>query len=91
MFIVVARYKVKKKFQKRFKQESSRYFSAKMRQAPGFIRLLFLRNVLDPEFIDVVTEWSSWRVFMDFIRRYPHSPPLTVKHEILDRYLFESI
>ena len=43
--------------------------------------LFFLRNVLDLEFIDVLTGWSSRRVFIELVRYYLLMPFHTIGDE----------
>ena len=75
-----------------FAQESRAFFEKVMKRTTGFQRLLFLRNVLDPEYVDVVTEWDSQDDFMKFVSEvHPKQPAFSVPHTVLERYLYESI
>ena len=91
MFVVVARYKVSKRHQKRFIRESRAFFADRFRAANGFKKVTFLRNVLDPVFIDVVTEWDSRNHFLGFVRAHPKQPTWSVRVDVLERFLYESI
>ena len=87
MFVLVARYIVDKEVQDSFCHESRAFFDAKLKQSPGFVRLRFLRNLLSPEYVDVVTEWRSEGDFIAFLRKNPVQPALLSPHKVLDRFL----
>ena len=92
MFVVIARYRLKVKYHTTFVQESRSFFEKQMKRAVGFHRLLFLRNILDPEYVDVVTEWDDRKAFMEFISdTHTWHSPFSVPHEVRERYLYESI
>ncbi|HLC53263.1 MAG TPA: hypothetical protein VJK03_01850 [Candidatus Nanoarchaeia archaeon] len=62
-----------------------------MEQTRNFKGLMFLRNILDPSFIDVITEWKNKDAFMEFIRKNPEQPVFTAPYEVLERYLYETM
>lgn len=91
MFVVLALYRMDLKHQSQFCKESRSFYEVKMKRAKGFVRLLFLRNLVDREFVDVLTEWTSKSAFMRFLRSHPQQPSFSVPHEVLERYLFETL
>lgn len=93
MFILIARYKVKEENQKIFLQESKKYYFEKFKKAKGFKGIKFLKNILDKEFIDVLTEWESKQDLFDFINKHQKEGVIkfSVPVEVLDRFLYESL
>jgi len=91
MFVIIARYKMARKHHKKFRKESERFYLNRLGRAKGFLGLMFLRNVLDPEYVDVVTQWNNSNAFERFIQKHPHQPKFTIPHEVLDRFLYETI
>ncbi len=67
MFVLIARYKIKKSYQRKFVEESKKFYSVLFKKAKGFVGINFLRNILDTEFIDVVTEWKTKEAFLEFV------------------------
>jgi len=93
MFILLARYKVKQEHQKKFIQESKTFYFEKFKKAKGFRNVKFLRNILDKDFIDIMTEWESKEDFYDFINTYQKEGVITfsIPVETSDRFLYETI
>ena len=93
MFFVIARYKVKKEHQKKFLEESKSYYSSKFKTAKGFRNIKFLKNILDKEFIDVITEWKTKQNFFDFVNKYQKEGVMKFSFpvEVLDRFLYDSL
>ena len=93
MFILIARYKVKEKYQKKFLEESKKYYLEKFKKAEGFKEIKFLKNILDKEFIDVLTEWKTKQDFFDFINMHQKDGVIkfSVPVEVLERYMYETV
>lgn len=93
MFILIARYKVAEKFQKQFIKESNQYYKDKFKAAKGFKTIKFLHNILEPEFIDVQTEWTSKQDFWNFINQHQQRGVIKFSVPVLtkERFLYETM
>lgn len=89
MFLVIARYRVISAHHISFVRESREWFRQHLAQAAGFRRLLFLRHVTQPEYVDVLTEWQDQASFLAAARHGP--PTLRTPHRVLDRFIYETI
>lgn len=89
MLIVIARYRVAMAYQGAFVRESRKVYRPQLVRAPGFRRLLFLRHVTDPEFLDVFTEWENQAAFLRHAAQ--RGPVLRTPHEVRERFLCETI
>lgn len=90
MFIVIARYRVAAAHQHAFVHESSEAYRPGLACTPGFRRLLFLRHVADPEYLDVLTEWDNVAAFLAHARMVGF-PALRTPHEVRERFLYETL
>ena len=93
MFILLARYKIQQQYQKQFLKESKSFYLKKFRAAKGFKQVKFLRNIQQPEFIDVMTKWKTKEDFYNFIKEHQKEGTLkyTIPVEVLERYLYEEL
>lgn len=93
MFILIARYRVAEKFQKQFIKESKQYYAGKFKSAKGFKAIKFLHNLLDPEYIDVLTEWKTKQDFYNFINQHQQQGVVKFSVPVLtkERFLYETI
>jgi heme-degrading monooxygenase HmoA len=91
MFVLIARYTVTLANQEAFVQESIRTTHASLTSAAGCRRVVFLRNLLDPTDLSVLTEWDTKTHFLSYIRRHPAPVPLVTPNTIGPRLLYESL
>jgi heme-degrading monooxygenase HmoA len=93
MFILIARYKVKEEHQKKFVEESHKYYSDKFKGFNGFLSVKYLKNILDKQFIDIITEWKTKEDFLGFIKKYQKKGVIkfSVPVEVCERYLYEAV
>ncbi len=67
------------------------FYENKLNRSRGFVKLTFLRNILDPEYVDVVTEWRTQADFLRFIDKNAEQPAFRIPYQVLERYLYETI
>ena len=93
MFILLARYKIAIENQKQFMKESKQFYLKKFKAAQGFKQVKFLRNIQQPEFIDILTSWNTKEDFYNFIQQHQKEGTLkySIPIEVLERYLYEEL
>ena len=93
MFIVIARYKVKEEHQQTFLEESKQHYFNKFKKAKGFRDVKVLKNILDKQFVDVLTEWKTKQDFFNFINKYQKEGVMkfSVPVKVLERFMYESL
>ena len=91
MFVVVSRYLIGQRYQKKFAEESSRYYEEIIKTVKGFHGALFLRNTKDIEHVDVLTVWDSADDFARYLSLRAINLRFSFPHKVFASNLYESL